>query len=49
VILKGIDGNSGYNEAAQSAALASSFAPGARDGKPAAGWANLEFEFGKPR
>ena len=49
VILKGIDGNSGYNEAAQSAALASSFAPGARAGKPVAGWANLEFEFGKPR
>jgi hypothetical protein len=49
VVLKGIEGNSGYNEAAQSAALASSFAPGVKGGKPTAGWTNLEFEFGKPR
>jgi len=49
LILKGIDGNSGYNEAAQSAALASSFAAGAKGGRPAAGWAELEFDFGKPR
>ena len=47
VILKGVDG--GFNESAQNAALASTFAPGSKNGRPASGWLNMEFNFGKPR
>jgi outer membrane biosynthesis protein TonB len=47
VILKG--GTPEFNEAAQNAALASTYAPGTRNGKPASGWLNMEFNFGKPR
>jgi hypothetical protein len=47
VILKGVDG--GFNESAQNAALASTYAPGSRNGKPASGWLNMEFNFGKAR
>ncbi|MDR3672081.1 MAG: hypothetical protein P4L36_14635 [Holophaga sp.] len=47
VILKGVDG--GYNDSAQNAALASTYAPGSKNGKPASGWLNMEFNFGKPR
>jgi hypothetical protein len=49
VILKGVDGAAGYNDSAQNAALASSFAAGTKNGKPASGWLNMEFNFGKPR
>jgi hypothetical protein len=47
VILKGVDG--GFNEAAQNAALASTYAPGLKNGKPSSGWLNMEFNFGKVR
>jgi TonB family protein len=47
VILKG--GTPEFNEAAQNAALTSTYAPGTRNGKPASGWLNMEFNFGKPR
>jgi hypothetical protein len=47
VILKGVDG--GYNDSAQNAALASTYAPGSKNGKPASGWLNMEFNFGRPR
>jgi len=47
VILKGVDG--GFNEAAQNAALASTYVPGSKNGKPASGWLNMEFNFGKVR
>jgi hypothetical protein len=49
VILKGVEGNAGFNDSAQNAALASTYAPGSRNGKPASGWLNLEFNFGKPK
>ncbi len=49
VILKGVDGAAGYNDSAQNAALASSFSPGTKNGKPASGWLNMEFNFGKPK
>jgi serine/threonine protein kinase len=49
VILKGVEGNYGYNDSAQNAALASTFIPGRRNGKPAAGWLSMEFDFGKPQ
>jgi cell division protein FtsN len=49
VILKGVDGPPDFNEAAQNAALASTYAPGLKDGKPASGWLNMEFNFGRAR
>jgi len=49
VILKGVEGASGYNDSAQNAALASTYAPGSKNGKPAPGWLNMEFNFGKPK
>jgi len=49
VIVKGVEGNYGYNDSAQNAALASSYAPASRNGKPAAGWLDLEYDFGKPK
>jgi hypothetical protein len=49
VILKGVDGSAGYNDSAQNAALASTYNPGSKNGKPASGWLNMEFNFGKPR
>ncbi len=48
-ILKGVEGNFGYDDAARAAALASSYVPATRGGKPAAGWVTLEFDFGKPK
>lgn len=49
VVLKGVDGNYGYNDAAQNAALASSYAPGAANGKPTSGWLDMEYDFGKAK
>jgi hypothetical protein len=49
VILKGVEGNPGYNDSAQNAALASTYAPGSKNGKPAPGWLDMEFNFGKPK
>jgi hypothetical protein len=49
VILKGVEGSAGYNDSAQNAALASTYAPGTKNGKPTSGWLNMEFNFGKPR
>ena len=49
VILKGVEGNSGYNDAAQNAALASTFAPGSKNGKASSGWLDMEFNFGRPK
>jgi len=49
VILKGVEGSPGYNDSAQNAALASTFAPGSKNGKPAPGWLDMEFNFGKPK
>ncbi len=49
VILKGVEGAAGYNDAAQNAALASTYAPAMKAGKPTSGWVNLEFDFGKPK
>jgi hypothetical protein len=49
VVLKGVEGNYGYNDAAQNAALASSYAPGAANGKPTSGWLDMEYDFGKAK
>jgi hypothetical protein len=49
VVVKGVEGNYGYNDAAQNAALASTYTPGMKNGKPASGWLNLEFDFGMPK
>jgi len=49
VILRGVDGNNSYNDSAQNAALASTYTPGTKNGKPASGWLNMEFNFGKPK
>jgi hypothetical protein len=49
LIKKGVDGNFGYNDAAQNAALASTFTPGAKGGKPAAGWVSMDYDFAKPK
>ena len=49
VILKGVDGNTSFNDSAQNAALASTYTPGSKNGKPASGWLNMEFNFGKPK
>jgi hypothetical protein len=49
VITRGVEGDYGYNEAAQNAALASTFVPGKKDGKAVSGWLEMEFDFGKPR
>ncbi|MDR3671307.1 MAG: hypothetical protein P4L36_10695 [Holophaga sp.] len=47
VVLKGVTG--GFNESAKNAALASTCAPGRKNGKPVSGWLNMEFNFGKAR
>jgi hypothetical protein len=49
VILQGVEGNYGYNDSAQNAALASTFTPGRKNGKPTAGWLTMEINFGKPQ
>ena len=49
VILKGVEGAPAYNESAQNAALASTYAPASKNGKPVPGWMNMEFNFGKPK
>lgn len=49
VVVKGVDGNYGYNDSAQSAAMAATYVPGRKNGKPAPGWMNLEINFGKPQ
>jgi outer membrane biosynthesis protein TonB len=49
VILQGVSGPFGYNDAAQNAALGSGFNPGTRNGKPAPAWLTLEYNFGRPR
>jgi uncharacterized surface protein with fasciclin (FAS1) repeats len=49
VITKGVEGSAGYNDAAQNAALASTYTPGSKDGKPASGWVDMDFDFGKPK
>ncbi len=48
LIVKGIDGSFGYNEAARDAALGSSYTPATKGGKPTSGWVTLEYHFGKP-
>jgi hypothetical protein len=49
VILHGVDGPFGFNDAAQTAALASSYAPATRNGKAVTSWLNTEYHFGKIR
>jgi TonB family protein len=49
VIVKGVEGNYGFNDSAQNAALASSFTPGRKNGKPAPGWLDMEINFGRPQ
>ncbi|BDU73508.1 hypothetical protein [Mesoterricola silvestris] len=49
VIVQGVAGPFGYNDAAQTAALASGYAPATRNGKPTTGWMTLEYNFGKAR
>ncbi|WP_316410256.1 energy transducer TonB [Mesoterricola sediminis] len=49
VIVKGVDGPFGYNDAAQHAALNSTYSPATRNGKPTTGWLTLEYNFGRPR
>jgi serine/threonine protein kinase len=49
VILNGIDGPLGYNDAAQTAALASQYVPATKNGKPATGWVNVDYNFGRAR
>jgi hypothetical protein len=49
MLVKGVEGSYGYNESAQSAAMASTFVPGRKNGKPAPGWVDLTIHFGKPQ
>jgi hypothetical protein len=49
VLVKGVDGNYGYNDSAQSAAMASTFVPGRKNGKAAPGWVDVTINFGKPQ
>jgi len=49
VILQGVAGPFGFNDAAQNAALASTYAPATRNGKAVASWMTLEYNFGKVR
>jgi len=49
VMLKGVDGPFGYNDAAQAAALGSTYTPATRNGKPVTGWVTLDYNFGKPK
>jgi serine/threonine protein kinase len=49
VILNGIDGPLGYNDAAQTAALNSQYVPATKNGKPTTGWVNVDYNFGRAR
>ncbi|NTV73069.1 MAG: hypothetical protein HGA66_02555 [Holophaga sp.] len=49
VIVQGVAGPFGFNDAAQNAALASGYAPATRNGKPTTGWMTLEYNFGKAK
>jgi hypothetical protein len=49
VIKKGVEGNFGYNDSAERAALASTYSAGSKAGKPASGWVSLDYDFGKPK
>lgn len=49
VLVKGVEGNHGYNESAQSAAMASTFVPGRKNGKAAPGWVDVTINFGRPQ
>ena len=49
VIINGVDGPFGYNEAAKAAAEASDYAPAQRGSKPTSGWLNMEYNFGHPQ
>ena len=46
-IMKGVEGNHGYDDSALAAALGSRYAPASRNGKPVAGSLTLEYDFGK--
>jgi serine/threonine protein kinase len=46
-ITRGVDGPFGYNDASNTAALASKYAPALRDGKPVAAWLNVEYNYGR--
>ncbi len=48
ILNRGVEGSFGYNEAARDAAMASSYAPATKAGKPISGWITLEYHFGRP-
>jgi hypothetical protein len=48
-IIEGVDGPWGYNEAAVDAALASTYSPATKDGKPTNGYIQVNFVFQKNR
>jgi hypothetical protein len=49
MLVRGVEGNYGYNDSAQNAAMASTYVPGRKNGKPAAGWVDVTIHFGKPQ
>jgi len=48
IITGGVDGAFGYNEAAQNAAMASTFAPATKNGRPVKSWMTIDYEFPIP-
>jgi hypothetical protein len=49
MIVNGVSGPFGYNDAAQKAALESTYNPATRNGKPSTGWLSVEYNFGRAR
>ena len=49
VMINGVDGPFGYNEAARAAAMSSEYAPAQRGTKATTGWLNMEYNFGHPQ
>jgi hypothetical protein len=46
---KGVEGATGYTDAAKQAAYDSTYSPATKGGKPVSAWLTVDFNFGKPR
>ena len=49
IIVKGVPNATAYDDSAREAALASTYNPGTRNGKPSTSWCTIDYNFGKPR
>jgi TonB family protein len=49
IVANGVEGHAGYNEAAQANAMATTFTPATRNGKPIKAWITIDYAFGLPK